>query len=126
MRMTWIVGMLLSAVLVLGLTGCQTGQSGELIGLGHTITTTGADGSVTVERIPPTALELAAYRDLAITTAQQIVAFLEEFKDKADEGKKPSTEEQIKLAASQAILQTINNWLVQNGGTPIVIPAQSQ
>jgi inorganic pyrophosphatase len=126
MRLAALVAFLFVVAFVLGLTGCQTGQSGELIGLGHTITTTGADGSVTVERIPPTAAELAAYRDFAIVTAQQIVALIEEFKDKEDEGKTPSTEDQIKLAASQAILQAINNWLTQNGGTPIVIPTQTQ
>jgi hypothetical protein len=122
MRMTWIIGLVALFAIGACCAGCQTGETGNLASLGHVITTTGPDGSVSVEQIPPTPAELAAWRDFAIQTAMQVAAMVEEFDD--DDEKEPSTDDQIKLAMSQALLQAVNNWLVQNGGTAITIPAQ--
>jgi hypothetical protein len=111
------MGFAVAVAFLLSLTGCATGQNGGLVGLGHTITTTTADGSVTVEQIPPTPEEIQAYVNTAIQIAQQIVALYEQFDDDDETG--PSAEDQMKLQLQLASLQVLNNWIVQNGGTAI-------
>jgi len=116
--MKWFLAIFVAAATIAACcTGCATGQSGELIGLGHTITTTHADGSVTVEQIPPTPEEIQAYVSTAIQIAQQVAALYEQLSE--DDDDVVGSEDQIKLQLQLASLQVLNNWITQNGGTAI-------
>ena len=117
MRITWILGLTVIGMIAACCAGCATGQSGELIGLGHTITTTHADGSATVEQIPPTPEEIQAYVSTAIQIAQQVAALYEQLSE--DDDDVVSSKDQIKLQLQLASLQVLNNWITQNGGTAI-------
>lgn len=116
--MKWFVSIFVAAAMIAACcAGCATGQNGELIGLGHTITTTHADGSVTVEQIPPTPEEIQAYVSTAIQIAQQVAALYEQLSE--DDDDVVSSKDQIKLQLQLASLQVLNNWITQNGGTAI-------
>lgn len=116
MRLAHLVGFMVVVAALLGVTGCATGQDGQIVGLGHVVTTTHADGSVTVEQIPPTPEEIQAYVGTAIQIAQQVAALYEQL-NKDDES--VSSKDEIKLQLQLASLQVLNNWITQNGGTAI-------